>query len=53
MGIPYGQHERFKKPEPAEKWSGIYFANRKIECAQECQISHFFNAFLHKNLRKE
>ena len=38
MGIPYVRPPtgelRFRRPEPADPWTGTYEANRHVECIQ-------------------
>ncbi len=34
LGVPYGEAERFKRPQPAKKWDGVFKADRYIECLQ-------------------
>ncbi len=34
LGIPYGKSERFQRPQKAEKWEGVFVADRHIQCAQ-------------------
>ncbi len=34
LGVPYGEADRFKRPQPAKKWDGVFKADRYIECLQ-------------------